>query len=136
VAAHDTTNPTRIGACGASYGAYLAALLSGHRPVKQLLLRAPALAGDIDIRSYRKSYAEESEPETFDSLSVLSRYNGRVLIVESGKDCRIPHSNIVAYFNACRHAEYEVIPEAGHALTDPVWNAAFVQMIIRWFSSL
>jgi uncharacterized protein len=136
VAALKTTNPARIGACGASYGAYLAALLSSHRPVKQLLLRAPALAGDIDVRSSRQSYAQDSEPETFDSLSVLSRYNGKVLIVESGKDRSIPHSNIVAYLNACRHGEHDVIPEAGHTLTDPAWNAAFVQMIIRWFSGL
>jgi uncharacterized protein len=136
IAARSAINPARIGACGASYGAYLAALLSGHRPVKQLLLRAPALATDIDIRSSPQTYEEGSEPETLDSLCMLSQYDGRVLIVESGKDRRIPHSNIVAYFNACRHAEYDVIPEAGHTLTDPAWNAAFVQMIIRWFSGL
>jgi uncharacterized protein len=136
VAAQDTTNPTRIGACGASYGAYLAALLSGRRPVKRLLLRAPALASDIDTRSPWQSDAQDSGSGTLDSLSALSPYNGPVLIVESGRDCRIPHSNIVAYLNACRHAEHNVIPEAKHALSDPAWNAAFVQAIIRWFSDL
>jgi uncharacterized protein len=136
VAAQDATNPARIGACGASYGAYLAALLSGRRSVKQLLLRAPALASDIDLRSPWQSDAQDGGSGTLDSLSVLSRYNGQVLIVESGRDCRIPHSNIVAYLNACRHAEHNVIPEAKHTLSDPAWSAAFVQAIIRWFSNL
>jgi uncharacterized protein len=136
IAAQSTTNPARIGACGASYGAYLAALMSGHRPVKRLLLRAPALASDIEIPPPYQSYTQDKNPEIFDSLSALSRHVGHVLIVESGRDCRIPHSNIVAYLNACRHPEHAVIPEAGHTLTEPAWNLTFVQIIKRWFSSL
>jgi dipeptidyl aminopeptidase/acylaminoacyl peptidase len=37
----------RVGVCGASYGAYLAALLIASRAVKRLILRAPSLATDI-----------------------------------------------------------------------------------------
>lgn len=39
-------DPARIGVCGASYGGFLAALLSGLRDPKRLLIRAPALYPD------------------------------------------------------------------------------------------
>src|SRR5215470_17977274 len=37
---------SRIGVCAASYGAYLAVLLTRHRAVSRLLLRAPAMRED------------------------------------------------------------------------------------------
>ena len=136
LAALDATNPARIGACGASYGAYLVALLSGRRPLKKILLRAPALASDIEFPSPGQSSGPGREPGDFDSLAILSQYRGKTLIVESEKDERIPHSQILAYINACRGAEHRVIPEAGHELKLPAWNAAFVEFIINWFTDL
>ena len=39
-------DPSRIGVCAASYGAYLSVLLTAFRPVNRMLLRAPALYAD------------------------------------------------------------------------------------------
>jgi dienelactone hydrolase len=136
LAALDTTDPARIGACGASYGAYLTALLSADRPLKRLLLRAPALASDVHFPASGTSSRPRNESEAFDSLAAISRYTGQVLVLESELDCRIPHSHITAYLKACQRAEHEVIPGARHTLDDPAWNEAFIQAIIRWFRDL
>jgi uncharacterized protein len=110
LAAMSAINPARIGACGASYGAYLVALLSGRRPLKRILLRAPALAKDIEFPSPSQSCDPGREPEDFDSLAILSRYTGETLIVESENDERIPHSP-----DSCLH---QCLPKGG-AQSDP-----------------
>lgn len=130
------SDPARIGACGASYGAYLAALLINHRPVQRLLLRAPALAKDVTFPRDVGEARFPQDPDAFDSLGALSRFDGPVLILESELDERIPHPQILAHLDVCRQAEHEVIASATHALTEPEWDAAFVDAIIRWFHDL
>jgi pimeloyl-ACP methyl ester carboxylesterase len=130
-------DPSTIGVCGASYGAYLAALLTTRRPVERLLLRAPAIAEDVvfparDTRTYALTPADNA----FDSLVALSRFQGPVLIVESEFDERISHSQIIRHLEACPQAEHEVISGAKHKLDQPEWNAAFSQLIIRFFGDL
>jgi len=137
LAAHDALDQTRIGVCGASYGGYLAALLTAHRAVKRLILRAPALSKDIafPVRPTAKGLPHEV-PDGFDSLQVLGRYPGEVLMVESENDEVIPASHITAYLLASPHAQHQVIPEAGHALTNPTWDEVFVKAIVNWFREL
>ena len=136
---HQTVDPTRVGVCGASYGGLLAILLTGSRHVKRLLLRAPSLDG------YAASKAGRGEPvsaqfsqttEKRDGVAVLARYEGPVLIVESEKDEVIPHAGIEAYLRSSPGSQHQVIPNATHALTDPVWDAAFVASITSWFKDL
>ncbi len=139
LAAKANPHSGRIGACGASYGAYLAALLPEHRSVQRLLLRAPAVAGDVEFPAPERTPIPgylAGRPDAFDSLSALSRFTGPVLILESELDERIPHSQILAHLDACPQAKHEVIAGATHALTDPVWDAVFVDAIIRWFRNL
>jgi pimeloyl-ACP methyl ester carboxylesterase len=137
LASHAAVDRTRIGACGASYGGYLAALLTGHRAVKRLILRAPSLDQDVDFPSRQRRASPSNEaPEGFDSLKVLSRYVGEVLILESEKDDVVPSSHIAAYVRACSRAKHQVIPGATHALTDPIWDKVFVGAIVKWFGSL
>jgi pimeloyl-ACP methyl ester carboxylesterase len=128
---------TRIGVCGASYGGYLSALLTAHRTVKRLLLRAPALANDVHF-PVRQSEAAigAGVRDEFDSTKILARYSGEVLIVESEKDKVIPRSNILAYLAACSRGQHYVIPDALHPLTNPVWDELFVKALIRWFKDL
>ena len=134
LAEHEAVDRARIGVCGASYGGYLAALLTAHRAVRRLILRAPSLGTDVDFppRQQRPPISA-GPPKGFDSLEILSRYTGDVLIIESEKDEIIPPSHIAAYVRTCSHAQHEVIPEARHALTDQTWNAMFVDAILRWF---
>jgi pimeloyl-ACP methyl ester carboxylesterase len=109
----------RIGVCGASYGAYLAARLVSDRPVERLLLRAPALGADMRV------------PAT------LATYQGSVLLVESGRDEVVPHTTIAAYIEACGgQARHEVIEGATHALTEPQWQRRFIDLIVEWSKDL
>ena len=134
-----TAGTERVGVCGASYGAYLAALLSGRRRVERLLLRAPAVAQDVDFPDERQTpvpaYAS-GRVDAFDSLAALSRFTRPVIILESELDERIPPSQILLHLDACPQAKHEVIAGATHALTDPTWNSIFVDAIIRWFGDL
>ncbi len=137
LASHEAVDPARVGVCGASYGGYLAALLTAHRAVKRLILRAPSLADDVNFPTRRLGPSVSAgPPDGFDSLEILAQYRGDVLIIESARDEVVPTSHIAAYVRACSHAEHQVIPEATHALTNPSWDEVFVKAIVRWFGDL
>lgn len=129
---------TRIGVCGASYGAFLAALLVSRRAVQRLLMRAPALYPDADMAvplGQRRRSGVSVQPHA--ALDNLAHFAGHVLILESGKDEVIPHTVIQAYLDACRgRAQHQVIPDATHALTEDRWRAEFLETIIRWFGAM
>jgi pimeloyl-ACP methyl ester carboxylesterase len=130
----DEVSLARVGVCGASYGAYLAALATASRAIKCLILRAPSLAKDMHfINQHPQS---KRVPQAFDSIDALRRYAGEVLIVESERDEIIPKSHIGAYLAACSSVQYELIPHATHALTDPSWNEVFITAITNWFQRL
>lgn len=134
---HEPVDQARIGVCGASYGGYLAALLTAHRMVKQLILRAPSLASDTTFpRQDQQPPLDPAIPAGFDSLEILRKYHGDVLIIESENDEIIPQSYIEAYKRACSHAHHKVIPEATHALTNPRWDSEFVRHIVTRFRHL
>lgn len=125
---------TRIGVCGASYGGYLAALLTVQRYVRRLVLRAPSLAVDHALPS-RAPAAPDAQCE-LDSLKALSGYSGEILIVQSERDEVIPESYISAYLRASHRAQKEVIPDATHALTNPAWDRVFIRYIVDWFRNM
>jgi pimeloyl-ACP methyl ester carboxylesterase len=132
------TGLTRIGVCGASYGAYMASLLLSWRHVQRLLIRAPALYPDGDMMvplGRRRTSGVGVGPNV--ALDNLRHYAGQVLILESGKDEVIPHSVVQEYLDACQgRARYQVIAGATHALTDDRWRAEFLETIVSWFSSM
>jgi len=137
LASLDDVSPARVGICGSSYGAYFAALATASRSVKRLILRSPSLAEDADFPNLRTSGPGRREvPEQFDSLKILGKYTGEVLIVESEKDEVIPKSHITAYLAACSRVQHQLIPEATHALTNPAWDEVFIAAIENWFKYL
>jgi uncharacterized protein len=130
-------DPSRIGICGASYGAYLAALAIAHRDAKAVLLRAPALRPDSALdRSAGCGGTEYRAGDDVAPLRNLASFNGPVLVVESEHDEVIPHRVVQAYLDACPGASHAVIPGAAHAMTDPGWNEAFVELILEWAKAL
>jgi pimeloyl-ACP methyl ester carboxylesterase len=130
-------DPGRVGVCGASYGAYLAARVLADRDVERLLIRAPALYADGELLTPLKARRGASDPgAAADFLSRLSRYGGEVLIVESEHDEVIAHSTVEAYRTAFRLASYEVIPDVGHELRDEPSREAFLALIVAWFERL
>jgi pimeloyl-ACP methyl ester carboxylesterase len=133
LAGMETVDPLRIGLCGASYGAYLAAMAISRRATTAVLLRAPALHPDsaLDIPGgFRHTHPEmpgEAEP-----LRDLANFDGEALIVESEYDEVIPHEVIRAYLAACPKARHALIPGAAHAMTEANWNDFFVELLVKW----
>jgi dienelactone hydrolase len=127
----------RMGVCGASYGAYLAAVLTSRRAVSRLLMRAPALYDDDDlalpVSLRRRSSSDVQADKVFEAVRHLGN---AVLVVESGRDEVIPHGVIDAYLDACPEALHAVLPDATHSLRDPAWNETFIRLIVDWFAKL
>jgi pimeloyl-ACP methyl ester carboxylesterase len=85
-------DPKAIAVVGSSYGAYLAAVLSGLRPVRWLSLRVPALYRDTDwevpkgsldradLNAYRGAFVPAQDNR---ALRACAAFNGDALIVES-----------------------------------------------------
>jgi pimeloyl-ACP methyl ester carboxylesterase len=140
VAAFDTlvgsigVDETQIGVCGASYGAYLAALLIAHHSARSLLLRAPALYPDTELDVKGADRLSSSETcDTAAALRNLSNYDRPVLILRSEHDEVIPNDVVEAYVSACRHGQLEIIPHAGHRLADEASQARFIDILVKWF---
>lgn len=128
--------PTRIGVAGASYGGYLAALLTTRRPVARLALRAPMLYDDADFdvpRAARRPPVEA--PATSVALEAVARFGGAVLIVESERDPAVAPM-IRAYHAARPELEHVLIADAGHELDRPEWREAFLAALLDFFSGL
>lgn len=142
VAAHDAlvaepdVDPSQVGVCAASYGAYLAVLLTALRPVDRLLLRAPALyADDCFDRGLgqRRAGTAVTAPTP---LAHLGLFAGPVTIVESELDEVIGHDPIAAYLAALPRATHLVQGGARHALTEPAWRAEFQQIVVEFFAGM
>jgi pimeloyl-ACP methyl ester carboxylesterase len=136
LANHPGVDAHRIGVCGASYGGYLSALLSGRRDVARLLLRAPGLYADaaIDTPLDRRS-SSSSDAAASQLFAGLDQSRAGVLIVESEYDELIPHSVIEAYLRECPRANHKVLRGARHALSEAD-EPTFIRLLGEWFSDL
>jgi dienelactone hydrolase len=137
-----------IGVVGASYGAYLAAILSSLRPIRWLALRAPALYKDEDwgfpkrrldrdeLAAYRR---RPLAPEENRALGACAEFRGDVLVVESEHDDTVPHTavaNYVAAFGQAHSLTYRVIQGADHALSDRASQQAYTGLLVGWASEM
>lgn len=133
---------------GASYGGYLAAILSSLRPVKWLALRVPALYPDADwqtpkrsldramLQAYRSRVLDAGEDR---ALRACRDFTGDVLIVESGHDHLVPPPAIVSYRNAFRQTHsltYRIIDGADHALSTPACQQAYTSLLLSWITEM
>ena len=135
--AHYRADPGRIGVCGSSYGACLAALAVRHRKVARLLLRAPVIVADDDLaRPLRLRSGDRGPASASVLLGGLNRFHSPALVVESGNDEVIPHETVEAYVNALPAAGHAVIANAAHALRRPEWREVFIQQLLRFFADL
>lgn len=123
----------RIGVCGASYGGFLGALLIGQRPIRSLLLRAPALYGDECLDRAGGTKLSTAETPDSSALRNVAAYERPILVLESERDEVIPHSIVAAYLAAGPTVRHETIPGAGHSLREEPWRVAFVEAIVAWF---
>lgn len=135
--AADGVDNRRVGVCGASYGAYLAALLVDRRPVNRLLLRAPALYSDDRLTLPLIDRSTLGTPPTSSvALRSLAAFEGETLLLESERDEVMPQATIQAYASASGHVHHELLAGAAHRLAEPGCRAEFVRLIVRWFRQL
>lgn len=127
----------RVGVCAASYGAYLSCLLLAERPIRRLLLRAPALY--IDAAGPDPTGARRHLGELIDvnpALVNLRNFDGRTLVLESERDEVISQRSIEAYVRAARYSTHHILEGATHALLEERWKTAYVHEILSWFEGL
>lgn len=137
---------SRVGIWGGSYGGYLATLVTKSRPVKSLLLAAPAIFSD-DWREVPVTKIEEEEKEMFrreaelnkkntEALKLISDFKGSLLIEEHEKDEIIPHRIVKAYYDAAVNASpksHVVIKNSPHALHDEKFRKESSKIAVGWF---
>lgn len=148
LAAHPALDSGEIAVVGSSYGAYLAAILTGLRKVRWLGLHVPALYRDDEwfmpkdqlnrdvLRTYRSSHVA---PEGNRALTACASFPGDVLIVESERDDFIPHSTIMSYRSAFRRAHsltHRIVDGADHALTDKKAQRAYTALLVNWVTEM
>jgi dienelactone hydrolase len=148
LAARPEVDPERIGLSGSSYGAMIAARISAERPVKSLILRAPAAYTDKMLNTPLSEIMAE-EKEKFFMLSAsdiaqspavraMEEFTGSLLVVASGNDDIIPPSIPQAYYDHATIAsrrEIETLAGAPHSLTpSPVHKQQFNDCALTWFS--
>jgi len=155
VAAYDVlarqrgVDTSAIAVVGSSYGGYLAAILTTLRPVRWLVLRAPALYKDSEwalpkeqlrklqeLDAFRRMVVEAPESR---ALRACAEYKGHALIVESELDSIIPAQVVANYRQALTQTAsltYRLLKEADHALTSEACQQAYTTLLVSWLSEM
>jgi len=148
LASQSTVEASAIGVVGASYGGYLAAILSSLRPVRWLALRVPALYKDEDWHSPKRRLDRDElaayrrrplDPDENRALRVCAAFEGDVLVVESEHDDIVPHpviANYLAAFQKAHSLTHRVIAGADHALSEDSWQHAYTSLLVNWATEM
>lgn len=134
----------RVGVCGRSFGGYLAAIISGKRKIKSLVLSVPAIYREEDrdteykqLNKLEKQYFRKNgEFSGTEAMQAIERYEGDLLVIEHEEDTVIPQNVVKSYFDSAKSAkskEYEVIKGALHHIKDQKLDDEFIQIITDWF---
>jgi uncharacterized protein len=137
-----------ISVVSSSFGCYLAALLSAKRNVKKLVLRAPADYPNDDFNKPKMQTSGIDNPaltcwrkeaknsgETF-ALEAVSKFDGNILIIESGKDDTIPHQTVQNYINAVKNKNkltHILLKDAQHSIKDGPFKDEVERILVKWF---
>lgn len=133
----------KIGIVGASYGGYLASILTSKRPVKWLALRAPALyadesfdtpSGKLTDKSKHAYLKKKHSPSENMALGALRVFAGSVLFIKSENDEEIPKQTIENYLRAMGRATvtHKIIRGVDHSLSRPEWKQKFIEILCDW----
>ena len=136
LSSNERVDPSRIGIVGASYGAYLAGLAAGRLPVRQLLLRAPALYADSDLQRPLADLHASADADAAEFFGGIVRSGAAVLILESEHDDEIHPDVIHRYLTKIPLATHQILPGASHALLEPEWDGWFIGTTMSWGQAL
>ena len=139
-------DPEKIGVVGSSFGSYLAALLTAHRRVSWVSLRAPADYPDEGFtepqmgqpKDMKWREAPKNHTETA-ALRALNTFSGKVLIIESEFDELVPRQTLLNYKNAVSNPQnitYEIIKGASHSVTrHPELRKVLNDILFHWLKN-
>lgn len=156
VAAYDVLTKQRgvdassMAVIGSSYGGYLATILTSMRPVRWLVLRAPALYKDSEwtlpkdqlrmlqqLDAYRRMAVQTSDSR---ALRACAEYTGHALLVESEKDSIIPAQVIANYRQALKvsaaSVTHQLLEGADHALSGEACQQAYTTLLVGWLTEM
>ena len=138
-----------IAVVGSSYGGYLAAILSAHRPVRWLVLRVPALYKDSEWKTPKDQLRKLQQLEAYRRLPVKSdescallacaQFRGDALVVESERDAIIPAQVVTNYRDALGGAAsltYRLMSNADHALSSDAEQQCYTTLLVHWLSEM
>lgn len=141
-------DPKNISVVGSSFGGYRAAILTSKRPVKNLLLRAPADYDNAVFKTARRKAGGSEVPEVMVwrkkaraadetyALSAVHNFRGNILIIESEKDDSVPHQTVENYKNAVSDKSkltHVFMEGAPHSIKPGPFRDQVEKIYLDWF---
>lgn len=138
-------DPERIGIIGASYGGYLAAILTNFKKLKWLVMRVPALYFDdkfevpseILIGNKEEKDAFRSTnltPQESLALKGTTNFKNPILIIESEMDTIIPTETIQNYLRfAPKNTQHIVMKGTPHDLRTQDQQKEYIELLKTFF---
>lgn len=133
----------KIGIFGSSFGGYLAALVAGERPVKSLILSAPAIYHDRWWDKVVEKTTEtplsrglEDVPDTKAIRSIKS-FKGNLLVIRHQKDEFIAQSVVEAYYKnavSAKRKDFQIIKGLMHRLVEKKDRDYSNKLTADWFA--
>lgn len=140
----ETIDATRVGLCGSSWGATLAAMTTQSREIKSLLLRAPALyTAEMMDMTFNQVMSDEGnifhaikDGQHAPAINAISRFHGSLLVVTSGLDALLPTRLTDLYITQAvlaKKKERVVMEGVPHPLDGQKNREDFAKIMLEWF---
>lgn len=113
---------------GGSFGGYMAALLTGVRPVHAVVLRAPAMYADIEFKTRHAETAKWKNPDRHqydkatdayindnEAVRAIQKFEGFTYVLEHELDEQVPRVMPRTYFDNAKYGNYFIIPKTKHS---------------------
>lgn len=141
---YDFIDKKRIGLCGASVGAAVAALVSAECDVQSLVLRVPATYTEKMMRmTYKQIMSDEGQIfqkitniSDTPALRAINQFRGNLMIVTSEHDAVIPVTIPTHYLLSAKNTVKKKMIEisnATHNLAKDEWRQQFIEETVKWF---
>ncbi len=139
----DNIDVENISILGSSYGGYMAVLLTEKRPVKNLILLAPAqyqnemftdpqlTQDENERRQYR---LQHHTPADNHALAVIHDFKGKILLIQPELDGQVP-AQVASDYAEAMTTDYthKIIKGADHSFYNGDTNQQVILEIEKWF---
>mgnify|MGYP002409848095 FL=1 len=131
---------------GGSFGGYMAALLTGKRPVHAAVLRAPAMYDDTEFElehsktrrwqnplKGQEEKADQPYIHDNEALRSINNFDGQVFVLEHELDEQVPRIMPEMYFKHAKHGNYLLVPKTMHSpklMKNPQPHFAYIEHLV------